>query len=318
MDHDDHVTLLREGVDGRVWAELGSGEGAFTLALADLLGPGASIHSIDKDGRALQAQERALRARFPRAALHTYAADFTRPLPALPELDGVVMANSLHFVRDKIPLLGRVGSLLRPGGHLVLVEYDADRGNIWVPHPISFATWQRLAPRAGFRDTRLLRIVPSRFLGRIYSALSIYSRLSLAPEVRESRAVGAFDFGPFLRLREEVRARLAADARTMEIAADEPFIREHSASSGAYVLTRGRLKVVDVASGRILRTLTPPALVGEMGPVLNKPRIATVIAEVPSTCLFLSVFALREAMADDPGFEQALKQEIESRLRGAS
>ncbi len=173
MDHADHVALLREGVAGRVWADLGSGEGAFTVALAELLGPRGSIHSIDKDGRALQAQERELHARFPRLALRTYAADFTRPLPALPELDGAVMANSLHFVRDKLPVLERVRSLLRPGGHFVLVEYDADRGNLWVPHPVSFATWQELAPRAGFRDTRLLRIVPSRFLTRIYSALSL-------------------------------------------------------------------------------------------------------------------------------------------------
>jgi hypothetical protein len=36
---------LRDGVPepGGVWADLGSGEGAFTLALADLLGPGGRI-----------------------------------------------------------------------------------------------------------------------------------------------------------------------------------------------------------------------------------------------------------------------------------
>src|SRR5262245_9714081 len=45
MDHRDHVALIRAGVEGagRRWLELGAGEGAFTLALADLLGPGAAI-----------------------------------------------------------------------------------------------------------------------------------------------------------------------------------------------------------------------------------------------------------------------------------
>ena len=172
MDHADHVSLLREGVTGRVWADLGSGAGAFTLALADLLGPGAAIHSLDRDGRALAAQERELRARFPRVALHVHVADFTRPLPALPALDGVVMANSLHFVRDKLPVLERIRGHLAPGGRFILVEYDADRGTLWVPHPLSFVTWRDLSARAGLVDTRLLRTVPSRFLGLIYAAMS--------------------------------------------------------------------------------------------------------------------------------------------------
>ena len=40
MNHDDHVALLRGGIDqpGGVWADVGSGTGAFTLALADLIG----------------------------------------------------------------------------------------------------------------------------------------------------------------------------------------------------------------------------------------------------------------------------------------
>ena len=37
MDHTDHVNLIRAGVStGGVWADFGSGGGAFTLALADV------------------------------------------------------------------------------------------------------------------------------------------------------------------------------------------------------------------------------------------------------------------------------------------
>jgi hypothetical protein len=52
------------------------------------------------------------------------------------------------------------------------VEYDADRGNPWVPHPFSAAGWERLAAAAGLIGTRRLARVPSRFLGAIYSAVS--------------------------------------------------------------------------------------------------------------------------------------------------
>jgi len=38
---------------------------------------------------------------------------------------------------------------------------------------MSYRTWEGLSARAGFVDTRLLRTIPSRFLGRIYSALSL-------------------------------------------------------------------------------------------------------------------------------------------------
>ena len=174
MDHRDHVQMLREGVlgGGELWADLGSGEGAFTLALADLLGPTGSIRSVDRDGRALQVQVRALHDAFPDVSVTPLVADFTQPLE-LSALDGIVMANSLHFERDKLAVLRLIGGYLRPAGRLVLVEYDTDQGNPWVPFPLSFRSWAVVAAEAGFRDTRRLASVPSRFLGSIYSALSV-------------------------------------------------------------------------------------------------------------------------------------------------
>jgi SAM-dependent methyltransferase len=173
MDHPDHVRLLRDGVlgAGTAWADLGSGEGAFTLALADLLGPSGSIRSVDRDARALDVQHQALREAFPDVKVTPLVADFMTPLE-LPPLDGIVMANSLHFVREKLGVLSLVRGYLRPSGHLILVEYDTDRGNPWVPYPLSFRSWTTLAAEAGFRETRRLASVPSRFLGSIYSALS--------------------------------------------------------------------------------------------------------------------------------------------------
>lgn len=166
--------MIRGGVPyaGGRWADLGSGRGAFTLALADVLGPGGEIYSVDRDRGALEAQKREMSLRFPKVSVHYVPADFTHQLD-LPPLDGIVMANALHFVRDKLPVLDLVRSYLGAGGRLVLVEYNSDRGNPWVPHPVSYGGWENLAARAGFSSTEMLARVPSRFLGEIYSAVSM-------------------------------------------------------------------------------------------------------------------------------------------------
>ncbi|HEY6203223.1 MAG TPA: class I SAM-dependent methyltransferase [Candidatus Limnocylindria bacterium] len=171
MDHAEHVRLLRDGVTrGGRWADLGAGTGAFTLALAELVGPEGEVVAVDRDRGALRQLERAVRPGG--ATVRTLAADFTKAVD-LASLDGVVMANSLHFVRDKAPVLEIVRTMLKPSGRLLLVEYDADHGNTWVPHPLTFETWRALADANGFTGTRELASVPSRFLRRIYSAASI-------------------------------------------------------------------------------------------------------------------------------------------------
>ena len=173
MQHADHVALIEPGVAARggIWADFGSGSGAFTLALADLLGPSAQIYTIDRDRRALQRQQSDLTKFFPDTELHPLLADFTRPVE-LPALDGIVMANSLHFQREKDAVLRQILRYLKPGGRLILVEYNADRGNHWVPYPLSYPSWKALALHNGFSGTRLLATRPSRFLGEIYSAVS--------------------------------------------------------------------------------------------------------------------------------------------------
>jgi ubiquinone/menaquinone biosynthesis C-methylase UbiE len=173
MNHTDHVRLLQKGVaaPGGVWADLGAGDGAFTLALADLIGETGTIYAVDRDAGALRRLERTMQERFPEITLHTLVGDFERPLP-LPALDGIVMANSLHFSRHKSGPLARVRGYLQPGGRLLIVEYNTDHGNLWVPHPFSYPTWERMSRDSGFAHTEQLATYPSRFLREIYSAAS--------------------------------------------------------------------------------------------------------------------------------------------------
>ena len=65
MDHSDHVNLLRPAnlLPG-IYADLGAGSGAFTLALRELVGLDSTIHAVDKDKSSLDELEKAHRARF--------------------------------------------------------------------------------------------------------------------------------------------------------------------------------------------------------------------------------------------------------------
>jgi SAM-dependent methyltransferase len=202
MDHRDHVNLLKPAdlSPGGVWADLGAGSGAFTLALRELVGPGAYIHAVDKDRAALRELEQAHQSRFGDSHnLRLLPADFSHDLE-LPPLDGVVLANSLHYFKDpksdvneragkipaararprasaarssdKLSVLQHVREFLKPDGVLLIIEYNVDSGNPWVPYPFSFETWRGLVQRAGFGEPRLLGRVPSRFLREIYSAVA--------------------------------------------------------------------------------------------------------------------------------------------------
>jgi SAM-dependent methyltransferase len=174
VTRDDHRALLGDGAvpGGGTWADLGSGSGEFTAALAEALGPGAAIWSVDRDARSLRDQERRLRAELPGFALHVVRADFTGPL-ALPPLDGVLMANSLHLQADQSGTLEHVGGLLAPGGRLIIVEYDISHGSPWVPYPVPWERLSAVAVEAGFGPPRLVATRPSRYHGRAYSAVML-------------------------------------------------------------------------------------------------------------------------------------------------
>jgi ubiquinone/menaquinone biosynthesis C-methylase UbiE len=172
MDHTDHVDLLRPAnlPQGGTWADFGAGTGAFTLALSELVGLNAEIYAIDRDRGALSRLEQLHRARFGTSQnIHAIRADFTGAL-SLPPLDGILMANSLHFYRDKEKVLRHIRKFLKWNGALLLIEYNVDWGNPWVPHPLSFETFQSLASQAGYSEPELLAKIPSRFLREFYSA----------------------------------------------------------------------------------------------------------------------------------------------------
>jgi len=170
MTAEDHVALLEGGVVEGTWADLGAGSGAFTTALARLLGPTATIYAVDVDARALREAGARMADAFPPVLFTAITADFTASLD-LPLLDGICMANSLHFHRDHCGILRHVTRLLKPSGRLLLVEYDIDRPSPWVPYPLHSTRLAETARCAGLAPPQILGTRPSRWHGRVYSAL---------------------------------------------------------------------------------------------------------------------------------------------------
>lgn len=173
MTHEDHVRLLRKAVNRphTIWADIGSGEGAFTLALADLLGTDDRIYSVDKNEHALHVQEEKMNAAFPHIECTYIHRNFQDKL-YLPQLDGIIMANSLHFVENKVEVLTHLLRYLKQNGKFVLIEYNVDQGNTWVPYPISLRSFTPLARVVGLSQPELIGSAPSEFLREIYSALA--------------------------------------------------------------------------------------------------------------------------------------------------
>lgn len=177
MQEHELLALIQAGVPAKagIWAELGAGSGNFTFALRSLLPPEAQIYAIDRDKSALQRQSQRLRQQPEGPELILQQADFSQQLK-LPPLDGVLMANALHFVRDQERVLKQIKRLLKPSGRLLLVEYDQAFPLPWVPYPIAATRFAELVQSAGFVAPRSLALRRSPSRGDVmYSALAYSS-----------------------------------------------------------------------------------------------------------------------------------------------
>lgn len=174
MNTRDAIALIGGAIPqrGGTWADLGAGDGTFTRALAELLGPDSRIYAVDRDAGAVAALERWAAKAAPNVIPVT--ADFTRPfdLPGLGEamLDGMLLANALHFIRDANIVLARLAAWVRPGGRVVIVEYDRRAASRWVPYPIPVARLPALAASAGLSTPTIAATRSSLFGGTLYVA----------------------------------------------------------------------------------------------------------------------------------------------------
>jgi SAM-dependent methyltransferase len=127
-----------------------------------------TVYALDKSPHALWKLKAS-----PGIDLHIVEGDFNRPME-LPDVDGIVMANALHYAEEPLVALQNVTSYLKPGGRLILIEYDTETPRPpWVPFPISYQDFIDLCQTADLLNPVLIGSVPSRYgYERIYSVIS--------------------------------------------------------------------------------------------------------------------------------------------------
>lgn len=169
MDLKDAIALIKHtpATSPAVWADLGCGSGLFTYALANLLETGSTIYAWDKGHTALSGLPNPHHIDIKPGQL-----DFLKDDLPVSELDGVLMANSLHYVREKAAFINKVSAHLREHGAFLVVEYETTKANRWVPYPVPFSALKTLFNKAGFADAVKLNERPSLYgAGHMYAAL---------------------------------------------------------------------------------------------------------------------------------------------------
>jgi len=146
-----------EAVGPTIWADLGCGDGTFTLALAHLLAPGSLIHAMDLDGSAL----RNIPSTNADVRITTHREDFMKQPWPFADLDGILMANSLHYVKHQAAFIRDCESHMKSQRRFLIVEYDTSAVSRWVPYPVSQTSVIALFKRAGYSSIRVLRSRPS-------------------------------------------------------------------------------------------------------------------------------------------------------------
>lgn len=149
------------------WADLGCGSGLFTAALSHFLLPGSNIYAVDKTPPSA--------IKGVKAGIHTtiQRSDFIKDPFTFSQLDGIIVANALHYVSDKQRFIQKMEECLKPEGILLVVEYDTDQPvPMWVPYPTSYNTLQQLFEGQGYTHIHKLQERSS-----VYRRANIYAAL---------------------------------------------------------------------------------------------------------------------------------------------
>lgn len=140
-----------------IWADIGAGTGTFTMALQEIL-TGGTIYASDKNPHALW--------RLPKTnnvELIVHEGDFHRPLD-LPELDGIIMANALHYSPTPIQTLQNILQHLKAGGIFIFIEYELKQPRSpWIPYPIPYDAFEKMTSELNLSKPTMIKKVSSAY-----------------------------------------------------------------------------------------------------------------------------------------------------------
>lgn len=137
---------------GTTVADIGAGEGYYTVRLAERVGPKGRVLAVDIDPGAIQRLgQRIERERLDNVSIKTGAPDD----PRLPEssFDRIFLVHMYHEVGEPYAFLWRLRPALRPGGQVVVVDIDRPTDQHGIPPALLFCEFQAV----GFRLVEFVR-----------------------------------------------------------------------------------------------------------------------------------------------------------------
>jgi len=153
--------------EGMIVADVGAGDGYFTIPLAQKVGETGFIFASDIDSNALSN----LKTKSDKLGLKNVQIILgTEDNPGLPggHIDIVLIVNTIHLIKDLNSVLDNIRSSLKQGGRLVIIQWDSEKMNIeaeieWDAEDkskFSLRTTLRRIYEANFEFEKILTFLP--------------------------------------------------------------------------------------------------------------------------------------------------------------
>jgi CRP-like cAMP-binding protein len=109
---------------------------------------------------------------------------------------------------------------------------------------------------------------------------------------------------------------VAERAVEVDFAEGRTIVRQGEVGTGFFLITTGRARVV--RDGQTIAELGPGDFFGELSLLDGEPRIATVVAALPTTCLALASWEFEALLESQPRLAIAILRGVARRLRNVS
>jgi CRP-like cAMP-binding protein len=119
----------------------------------------------------------------------------------------------------------------------------------------------------------------------------------------------------FAGLPADAVGRIAERCGEIDFPADRHIVTQGIIGNGLYIVISGRARVVK--GDEVIAELGPGDFFGELSVIDQMPRLATVIADEPTTCLGLASWDLIAEIERDPKLALNLLRALALRLRAA-
>ena len=111
-------------------------------------------------------------------------------------------------------------------------------------------------------------------------------------------------------------AAVAETATEVEFPAGRVIARQGEIGTGFFIVVEGEARVI--RDGSLLATLGPGEFFGELSVLDGLPRIAQVVAELPTRCLAIASWDFERVLLDHPALTLSIVRELARRLRSVT